>query len=238
MGVGTGPGPMRDPPGMSSDYQGLPLFQPARPRSGDPRPRSRVAYSTPENTKSSSHRALRAMGRPGLEPGTPRFSVVRVGWPEGRESLVATWFPPGCGDRRMFAVRGRLSPFVGMAGASGPNLNSRLSRLRGGPQLAADPRTGALGRVGRGSRSSRPSGATDGMSKPRLAETRRGSQPCGRRYERFGGRQLESRPLILLRRVDRPHELEQPREPACGQRRKRPCGGCWDGGFAAAGLGL
>jgi hypothetical protein len=27
-----------------------------------------------------------------------------------------------CGDRKMFAVCGRLSPFVGMAGASGPDL--------------------------------------------------------------------------------------------------------------------
>ena len=76
MGSRDGPGPIRGPPGMSSDYRGLPLFQPARPKSGDPRPRPRIASSTPESSKSSSHRALRAMARPGLEPGTPRFSVV------------------------------------------------------------------------------------------------------------------------------------------------------------------
>jgi hypothetical protein len=63
-------------PAITGNYR---CFSPARPISGDPRPRSRIASSTPESPKSSSHRALRAMARPGLEPGTPRFSVVRVG---------------------------------------------------------------------------------------------------------------------------------------------------------------
>ena len=42
-------GPIRGLPGMSSDYRGLPLFQPARPR-------STIASNTPESSKSSSHR--------------------------------------------------------------------------------------------------------------------------------------------------------------------------------------
>ena len=36
----------------------------------------RVPSDTPERPRSSSHGALRGMARPGLEPGTPRFSVV------------------------------------------------------------------------------------------------------------------------------------------------------------------
>jgi hypothetical protein len=38
------------------------------------------------------------------------------------KSLVVAWCPPVCGYRKMFAVCGYVSPFVGMAGASGSEL--------------------------------------------------------------------------------------------------------------------
>jgi hypothetical protein len=50
----------------------------------------RIALDTPETARSSIHGALRAMARPGLEPGTPRFSgagrkaTVRAGIPATR----------------------------------------------------------------------------------------------------------------------------------------------------------
>src|SRR5829696_2079833 len=60
------------------------------------------------------------MARPGLEPGTPRFSVVP------RRSGLRAQTPGGyvvsadARDRKIFAVSGYLSPLVGMAGASDP----------------------------------------------------------------------------------------------------------------------
>jgi hypothetical protein len=110
-------------PAITGDYRGLPLFQPARPKSGDPRPRLRIASSTPESPKSSSHRASRAMARPGLEPGTPRFSDVRstasngVAIP-GKQRVLGRWtqrlkprslrsFAAGSGDEVRLVSRSR-----------------------------------------------------------------------------------------------------------------------------------
>ncbi len=76
------------------------------------------------------------MARPGLEPGTPRFSVVRVVRPRMAESLAIMRFRPGHRAYQMFAVCGYLSPFVGMAGASGPNFDSRCAGKNRGPSLS------------------------------------------------------------------------------------------------------
>ena len=60
--------------GVSRSYHGLSPFLPARPKSGASRPNSGIVSNTPETTRSSSYQASRPMARPGLEPGTPRFS--------------------------------------------------------------------------------------------------------------------------------------------------------------------
>ena len=73
MGSRDGPGADTQPTGHVQRLPGLPLFQPARPKSGDPRPRSRIASSTPESPKSSSHRALRAMARIACSDAIPRL---------------------------------------------------------------------------------------------------------------------------------------------------------------------
>jgi hypothetical protein len=60
------------------------------------------------------------MARPGLEPGTPRFSVGRSepsGWPKSLETMR---FWPKHRYRQMSAICGLFPPLVGMAGASGP----------------------------------------------------------------------------------------------------------------------
>jgi len=52
--------------GIASVSAGRPLFIPFL----------RIVLDTPETARSGIHRGFRAMARPGLEPGTPRFSVV------------------------------------------------------------------------------------------------------------------------------------------------------------------
>jgi hypothetical protein len=52
--------------GITSVSAGRPLFIPFL----------RIALDTPETARFSVHGALQAMARPGLEPGTPRFSVL------------------------------------------------------------------------------------------------------------------------------------------------------------------
>jgi hypothetical protein len=56
-------------PGVTWDYQRFSRPSPFHPL-------LRIALDTPETARSSIHGPLRAMARPGLEPGTPRFSVV------------------------------------------------------------------------------------------------------------------------------------------------------------------
>src|SRR5829696_3353080 len=68
--------------------------------------------------------------------------------PEGSKSLVVTWFPPARGDRKMFAVCGNLSPFVGMAGASGPDLGLAPCRLHPDPNMRVDRAVRATSEVG------------------------------------------------------------------------------------------
>jgi hypothetical protein len=80
------------------------------------------------------------VARPGLEPGTPRFSVVRVVRPRMAESLEVMRFRPGTPRSPDVAVCGCLSPVVGMAGASTPNCDSRCAGKNRGPlELGTDP---------------------------------------------------------------------------------------------------
>jgi hypothetical protein len=61
-------------------------------------------------------------------------------------SVGVTWFPPVCGDRTMFAVCGYLSPFVGMAGASGPDLGLAHEWVASGSELEGGFAACVLGR--------------------------------------------------------------------------------------------
>jgi hypothetical protein len=54
---------------VSSDDQGLPPFQPARPKSKPSQAQMSDLLQHARTTRSSSNRALLAMTRPGLEPG-------------------------------------------------------------------------------------------------------------------------------------------------------------------------
>jgi hypothetical protein len=72
------------------------------------------------------------MARPGLEPGTPRFSVVHVVRPRMAESLEIMRFRSGCRAHPMFAICGYLSPFVGMADAPGPSWTRAVRAKPGG----------------------------------------------------------------------------------------------------------
>jgi hypothetical protein len=91
--------------GITSVSAGRPLFIPFL----------RMRYDTPESTRSSSDQALRAMARPGLEPGTPRFQSLRpsgpgarnpwkravhASWLQDGEPRSLQWIPRGSGDGR------------------------------------------------------------------------------------------------------------------------------------------
>jgi hypothetical protein len=98
--------PVQELRGITSVSAGRPLFIPFLS----------IALDTPETARSSIHRALRAMARPGLEPGTPRFSVVRPAHLNSLDLQAIPWllaqsrgsglsrtlrsFPGGYGRRR------------------------------------------------------------------------------------------------------------------------------------------
>ena len=75
------------------------------PDQAHPRPNRRISSNTRETTRYSSHWVLRAMARPGLEPGTPRFSVVRSRSSNGAEcpgEMRLLRWPRRCGGSRKF----------------------------------------------------------------------------------------------------------------------------------------
>jgi hypothetical protein len=61
---------------------------------------------TPTSREPSLHTGLRplAVARPGLEPGTPRFSVVHVFGLRTAKSLELAWLGPGQRPRHMVAI--------------------------------------------------------------------------------------------------------------------------------------
>jgi hypothetical protein len=95
-------------------------FPGPRPKSGPDRaPISSVLALTLKTDNRLTMR-VSAMARPGLEPGTPRFSVGRSepsGWPKTLETM-RVWRKHRY--RQMSAICGLFPPLVGMAGASGP----------------------------------------------------------------------------------------------------------------------
>ena len=79
---------------ITGDYR---RFSPARPKSGHLRPKGMISSNAPETTGSSTDAAFRMMARPGLEPGTPRFSAVRSSRAKAAKSLGRQWV---CADGR------------------------------------------------------------------------------------------------------------------------------------------
>src|SRR5215207_571169 len=65
-----------------------------------------------------SHRTIRAMARPGLEPGTPRFSVVTSWASRPAKSVENKRFSRGGPPSRKFAVCGLSYAVQGMDGDS------------------------------------------------------------------------------------------------------------------------
>ena len=108
---------------------------------------SGIASTAPESPKSSSHRALRAMARPGLEPGTPRFSVLRPNLsnraksPAIKRLLVGSPREAGVSYLRTFALQLGTQISFGtqstpMAATSPVNARPRV-RLDGGVPAAS-----------------------------------------------------------------------------------------------------
>jgi hypothetical protein len=104
--------------GIAGVSAGRPLFIPFL----------RIALGTPETARSCVHRVFRAMARPGLEPGTPRFSVVHPRRSSSaclqRLSMIRA---AGCVSRFSRTLR-RFSGGYGRRGGS-----SAFSQRRSGP---------------------------------------------------------------------------------------------------------
>ncbi|MEA2323489.1 MAG: hypothetical protein QOD81_3339 [Solirubrobacteraceae bacterium] len=88
---------------------------------------------------------------------TPADCTVDVndGSAAARKQIPGSYVvPPVFGDRKMFAVCGYLSSFVGIAGASGPDLGLAPWGLHPDPNLSVDSRRAGYvgGRRGHGSR--------------------------------------------------------------------------------------
>jgi hypothetical protein len=80
----------------------------------------RIARDTLETARSSVQGGFRAMARPGLEPGTPRFSVVTSHRPSGAKSLEDRRFLRDGLTTLNFAICVRFHPFQGMADLPSP----------------------------------------------------------------------------------------------------------------------
>ena len=65
------------------------------------------------------------MARPGLEPGTPRFSVVTSKRPAGAKSLETTRFRQNRCTAPMFGICGLFSAILGLTDTSGPRATAR-----------------------------------------------------------------------------------------------------------------
>jgi hypothetical protein len=70
------------------------------------------------------------MARPGLEPGTPRFSDVRSGVFAGTKSLETGGFSRGGRDRRKFAFCGQFRLIQEMARSSPNTIHGSVRRRR------------------------------------------------------------------------------------------------------------
>jgi len=95
-----------------------------RRRSGPPLPTSRNSYSG----KRACFQARSRMARPGLEPGTPRFSGERSSLLASTTVLETPCFAPFRSTRAMFANCGLLPPIRGMERASSPGFPVPLAR--------------------------------------------------------------------------------------------------------------
>ena len=92
--------------GIASVSAGRPLFIPFL----------RIAVETPETARSSFHRRFPTMARPGLEPGTPRFSVVTSRAHERAKWLEINRFRRGEDVAPKSAVCGRVPAVQEMSG--------------------------------------------------------------------------------------------------------------------------
>ena len=87
------------------------------------RPRSSADFkrtpSRPQNGQSTNH-AGSGMARPGLDPGTPRFSVDTSKRAAGAKSLETARFQQNRCSAQMFGICGLFPSILGLTDTSGP----------------------------------------------------------------------------------------------------------------------
>jgi hypothetical protein len=90
------------------------------------------------------------MARPGLEPGTPRFSVVTSKRPAGANSLETTQFQQNRCSAPMFGICGLFPAILGLTDTSGPKRPHVPIGYDGNPRRASPPDVGERGETGVG----------------------------------------------------------------------------------------